>query len=93
MYLGRIVEIGDKATIFSGARHPYTQALMEAAPVADPRAKRERSVLEGDVPSPLDPPKGCPFHPRCPHAMARCREETPQLTRRAEGHLAACHLE
>jgi peptide/nickel transport system ATP-binding protein len=93
MYLGRIVEIGDKATIFSGARHPYTQALMAAAPVADPRAKRERSVIEGDVPSPLDPPKGCPFHPRCPHAMARCREEKPQLTRRAEGHLAACHLE
>jgi peptide/nickel transport system ATP-binding protein len=93
MYLGRIVEIGDKGTIFSGPRHPYTQALIEAAPVADPRARRERIVLEGDVPSPLDPPKGCPFHPRCPHAFARCRVEAPLLTPRGERHLAACHLE
>ncbi len=93
MYLGRIVEIGDKETIFAAPRHPYTQALMAAAPVADPRARRERVVLEGDVPSPVDPPKGCAFHPRCPYAFARCRVETPVLTPRGAGHLAACHLE
>ena len=93
MYLGRIVEIGDKATIFSAPRHPYTQALMAAAPIADPRAKRQEILLEGDVPSPLNPPKGCAFHPRCPHAFARCRAEAPTLTARGEGHQAACHLE
>jgi peptide/nickel transport system ATP-binding protein len=93
MYLGRIVEIGPKGAIFGAPRHPYTRALLDAAPIADPRAKRERSVLEGDVPSPLDPPKGCPFHPRCPHVMARCRSETPLLTPRGDRHLAACHLE
>ncbi|MFI5013752.1 MAG: ABC transporter ATP-binding protein [Hyphomicrobiales bacterium] len=93
MYLGRIVEIADKGTIFAAPRHPYTQALMAAAPIADPRARRERIVLEGDVPSPLDPPKGCAFHPRCPYAFARCLVETPALTARGDGHLAACHLD
>ena len=93
MYLGRIVEIGDKRAVFSTPRHPYTQALMAAAPIADPRARRERLVIEGDVPSPLDPPAGCAFHPRCPFAFDRCRVERPELTRREDGHLAACHLE
>jgi oligopeptide/dipeptide ABC transporter ATP-binding protein len=93
MYLGRIVEIGDKHAIFTAPCHPYTQALIAAAPIADPRARRERIVLEGDVPSPLDPPKGCAFHPRCPYAFARCRIETPVLTARGAGHHAACHLE
>jgi peptide/nickel transport system ATP-binding protein len=93
MYLGRIVEIGNKRDIFNAPKHPYTQALIDAAPVADPRVKRQRTVLEGDVPSPLDPPKGCAFHPRCPHAFARCAVEAPQMTRRDEGHFAACHLE
>jgi oligopeptide/dipeptide ABC transporter ATP-binding protein len=93
MYLGRIVEIGNKRDIFEKPLHPYTQALMAAAPIADPRVKRDRIVLEGDVPSPLDPPKGCAFHPRCPYAFARCRAETPILTRRGEDHAAACHLE
>ncbi|MBV9113044.1 MAG: dipeptide ABC transporter ATP-binding protein [Hyphomicrobiales bacterium] len=93
MYLGRIVEIGGKERIFDAPRHPYTQALMAAAPVADPHAKRERIVLEGDVPSPLDPPKGCAFHPRCPYAFDRCRVETPVLTPRDGGHFAACHLD
>jgi peptide/nickel transport system ATP-binding protein len=92
MYLGRIVEIGDRRDIFETPRHPYTQALLAAAPIADPRAKRDRLVLEGDVPSPLDPPTGCAFHPRCPHAFARCRAESPVLTKRGDGHLAACHL-
>jgi oligopeptide/dipeptide ABC transporter ATP-binding protein len=93
MYLGRIVEIGDNRTIFSAPRHPYTQALIAAAPVADPRVKRERIVLDGEVPSPLDPPTGCAFHPRCPFAFARCLVETPMLTPRGDGHWAACHLE
>ncbi len=92
MYLGRIVEIGDKRDIFDSPRHPYTQALLAAAPIADPRAKRDRLVLEGDVPSSLSPPKGCAFHPRCPYAVDRCRAETPILTRRGNGHFAACHL-
>jgi oligopeptide/dipeptide ABC transporter ATP-binding protein len=93
MYLGRIVEIGDKRAIFSTPLHPYTQALMSAAPIADPSAKRERLVLEGDVPSPLAPPSGCAFHPRCPFAFDRCRAETPVLTPRGNGHSAACHLQ
>jgi oligopeptide/dipeptide ABC transporter ATP-binding protein len=93
MYLGRIVEIGDKQSVFAAPRHPYTQALIAAAPIADPRGRRERIVLEGDIPSPLDPPKGCAFHPRCPYAFARCRIEQPVLTPRGAGHHAACHLE
>jgi oligopeptide/dipeptide ABC transporter ATP-binding protein len=93
MYLGRIVEIGDKRAIFSAPCHPYTQALIAAAPVADPRAKRREIVLEGDVPSPLGPPIGCAFHPRCPYAFERCRVEAPLLAPRGDGHLAACHLE
>jgi oligopeptide/dipeptide ABC transporter ATP-binding protein len=93
MYLGRIVEIGDKRAIFCAPIHPYTQALMSAAPIADPNAKRERLVLEGDVPSPLAPPSGCAFHPRCPFAFDRCRVEAPKLTQRGGGHLAACHLQ
>ena len=93
MYLGRIVEIGGNRTIFSTPHHPYTQALIAAAPVADPHARRERIVLEGEVPSPLDPPKGCAFHPRCPFAFERCTVESPKLTPRGNGHWAACHLE
>jgi peptide/nickel transport system ATP-binding protein len=92
MYLGRIVEIGENRTIFSSPSHPYTQALIAAAPVANPHAKRERMVLEGEVPSPLDPPKGCAFHPRCPFAFERCSVEIPKLTLRGDGHWAACHL-
>jgi peptide/nickel transport system ATP-binding protein len=93
MYLGRIVETGPKREIFSSPRHPYTQALIAAAPIPDPRAKRTRIVLEGDVPSPLNPPSGCAFHTRCPFVFDRCRAETPVLTPRDEDHLAACHLD
>jgi oligopeptide/dipeptide ABC transporter ATP-binding protein len=92
MYLGRIVEVGDNRTIFSNPSHPYTWALINAAPVSDPHARRDRMVLEGEVPSPLDPPTGCAFHPRCPFAFERCSVEIPKLTPRGNGHWAACHL-
>ena len=92
MYLGRIVEIGPKKSVFAKPQHPYTRALISAAPVADPRAKRERIVLQGEVPSPVNPPSGCTFHTRCPFAFDRCKTEVPHLEKRDEGHLAACHL-
>jgi oligopeptide/dipeptide ABC transporter ATP-binding protein len=92
MYLGRIVEIASRDRIFSRPLHPYTQALMAAAPIADPRLKRERLLIEGDVPSPVNPPSGCRFHTRCPHAQPRCRQESPELRVLAPGHQAACHL-
>lgn len=92
MYLGKIVEMAPKKTLFSAPQHPYTRALLSAAPVPDPRAKRERILLEGDVPSPLNPPRGCAFHTRCPFVFARCREETPVLKNIGESHVSACHL-
>lgn len=92
MYLGKIMEIGSRAQIFGGARHPYTAALLSAVPVADPEAGRRRIVLSGDIPSPVSPPAGCRFHTRCPLAFARCGQEEPQLRRVAEGHAVACHL-
>ena len=92
MYLGKIVELADKETLFKAPQHPYAQALIAAAPVPDPRARRERLVLEGDVPSPVNPPSGCRFHTRCPFATDRCRIEEPQLKPLANGHLVACHL-
>ncbi|MBN9526151.1 MAG: ATP-binding cassette domain-containing protein [Alphaproteobacteria bacterium] len=92
MYLGRIVEIADTTSIFGGAAHPYTQALLAAAPVPDPVRRRRRILLKGDLPSPLNPPAGCPFHTRCPVAIARCRTERPRLSEVATGHRVACHL-
>ncbi|MCD5322269.1 MULTISPECIES: ABC transporter ATP-binding protein [Pontibacillus] len=93
MYLGKLVEVGDRESIIQNPQHPYTRALLSAVPVPDPRAKRERIVLEGDLPSPSNPPSGCPFHTRCPFAWERCVNETPQLqTAETTGHTAACHL-
>lgn len=95
MYLGKIVEIGPKRAIFAAPRHPYSRALISAAPLPDPTVKKtvEQIVLDSDVPSPVNTPSGCAFHPRCPFAFERCRTETPILSAYGEeGHLAACHL-
>jgi peptide/nickel transport system ATP-binding protein len=92
MYLGRIVELASRDALFGDPQHPYTQALIAAAPMPDPRAKREQIIVEGEVPSPMNPPSGCHFHPRCPHAFDRCRREDPVLKRMADGRLVACHL-
>ncbi|HTI52754.1 MAG TPA: dipeptide ABC transporter ATP-binding protein [Verrucomicrobiae bacterium] len=91
MYLGQIVEIGEATAIATRPRHPYTQALFAAALPSHPSEQREEMVLTGEVPSPLNPPLACRFHPRCPHAMARCSSEEPAL-REAEGRRVACHL-
>ncbi len=94
MYLGRIIEIGDKTSVFDNPQHPYTKALLSAIPVPDPTHKNERILLKGDVPSPINPPEGCRFHTRCPFATDKCKTETPELRGEdymKEGHLAACH--
>jgi peptide/nickel transport system ATP-binding protein/oligopeptide transport system ATP-binding protein len=92
MYLGKIVEIADKKTLFAKPQHPYTEALLAAAPQPDPKTKRKRLILAGDVPSPINPPSGCRFHTRCPYAVARCKTEEPVLREIAPGQKAACHL-
>jgi oligopeptide/dipeptide ABC transporter ATP-binding protein len=92
MYLGRIVETGPAAALFTRPRHPYTQALMSAIPIAAPGLARQRRIIEGDVPSPIDPPPGCHLNPRCPHTADICRRERPILASQADGHAAACHL-
>ncbi|TAK83344.1 MAG: dipeptide ABC transporter ATP-binding protein [Betaproteobacteria bacterium] len=94
MYLGRIVEIADRKTLYEAPVHPYTKALLSAVPIPDPRleARRERTVLRGEVPSALKPPSGCVFHPRCPIAEARCAAEAPNLREIKSAHWGACHL-
>ena len=92
MYLGRIVEIAPKTELFALPLHPYSQALIDSAPLPDPRARRTRLIIEGDVPSPIDPPPGCRFHTRCPFAIARCRSEEPPLREVSAGRYVACHL-
>jgi oligopeptide/dipeptide ABC transporter ATP-binding protein len=91
MYLGKIVEIGDAATVAVRPKHPYTQALFSAALPSHPDQRRDEIILSGEVPSPLNPPAGCRFHPRCPHAMPRCGDEEPKL-QQIEGRRVACHL-
>jgi oligopeptide/dipeptide ABC transporter ATP-binding protein len=92
MYLGKIVELTDRRTLFADAKHPYTEALLSAVPVPDPVTKRKRIILKGDVPSPINPPSGCRFHTRCPYAVERCKAEEPQIREIKPGHYVACHL-
>ena len=94
MYLGRMAELADAETLYEDPKHPYTQALISAVPIPDPRIERtrKRMVLEGDVPSPINPPSGCTFHTRCPFAMDRCKTEVPAFRDVGGGHHVACHL-
>lgn len=92
MYLGRIVEMGPLAEVYREARHPYTEALLAAVPVPDPRFRRTTPMPRGEIPNPINPPSGCRFHPRCPIAEAVCSQEEPELVAVASGHWAACHL-
>jgi oligopeptide transport system ATP-binding protein len=91
IYLGHIVELGDVPDVFGRPFHPYTEALLSAIPSPDPDVRTQRIVLQGSVPSPADPPPGCPFQTRCPYVQDRCRHESPPLRASAPGHLIACH--
>ena len=93
MYLGKIVELADRRTLFATPHHPYTRALLSAVPVPDPTARRQRIILRGDVPSPIHPPTGCRFHTRCPFVFDRCRVEEPLLRKVGTGQVSACHLD
>jgi peptide/nickel transport system ATP-binding protein len=94
MYLGKVVELAEKEQLFRQPLHPYTEGLLAAVPIPDPslRAAKERTLLQGDLPSPINPPSGCRFHTRCPYADSRCRNEEPALQEREGGHLVACHF-
>jgi oligopeptide/dipeptide ABC transporter ATP-binding protein len=91
MYVGKIVELAPTADLFAQPLHPYTEALLSAVPVPDPRLRRQRIVLKGEVADPANPPSGCHFHPRCPSVIERCRQEEPELRQLAAGHLTRCH--
>ncbi|WP_019122335.1 ABC transporter ATP-binding protein [Brevibacillus massiliensis] len=93
MYLGKVVEVADKKSLYENPVHPYTRALLSAVPVPDPEHKVERILLEGDLPSPANPPTGCTFHPRCPVCVEMCKKEIPALKEKAAGHFVSCHLE
>ena len=95
MYLGHVVEVADSESLYTNPQHPYTQALMSAIPIPDPRAESRREVdpsIEGEVPSPVNPPSGCPFHPRCKHATEVCSRVAPTLRETTDGHAVSCHL-
>lgn len=92
MYLGRVVELATSSALFAHAAHPYAEALLAAAPSRDPSRRGQRRPLTGEMPSPLDPPPGCPFHPRCPNARPLCREQEPQLVPLDDGHFVRCHF-
>ena len=92
MYLGNFVEEGDKYSLYQNPLHPYTQALLSAVPIPDPKAKKERIILEGNIPSALNPPTGCKFHTRCPKCMERCKTEAPQKYKVGDDHFVYCHL-
>jgi len=90
LYLGRIMEVAPARTLYAAPRHPYTRALLSAAPIPDPEAKRSRVILSGDLPSPANPPSGCVFRTRCPHATDACARAVPPLRELGPGHVAAC---
>jgi oligopeptide/dipeptide ABC transporter ATP-binding protein len=92
MYLGKVVEFADKKTLFTNPKHPYTEALLSAVPIPNPKVKRTKLIVQGDVPSPIKPPPGCHFHTRCPYAEERCRREVPELKPVGRGHMVSCHL-
>ncbi len=92
MYLGRIVEVADAELFYSQPRHPYSEALLNAVPVPDPQNVRQHQILKGEIPSPIDPPSGCHFHPRCPYVQEICRQEYPSLVEQAPTHQSACHF-
>jgi peptide/nickel transport system ATP-binding protein len=91
MYLGRMVELSDRDEIFEKPLHPYTQALLDSVPIPDPKLRKEHQLIEGEIPNPSNPPSGCHFHPRCPYATDRCRQEDPEYREIMQKHFVACH--